>query len=109
MDSSFFMDTQVGVGECDLLLELDPSILKKKRRTSIRRTIISLLLSATLTLLSQLMHARHILSHTHPHTTTQRPTKGDACVRACDTHDIVHLTVQVCYTGKVFSYNVLKE
>src|SRR4029434_7693052 len=70
MEWSLFMDTQVGVGECDLLLELDPSILEKKRRTSIRRTIISLLLSATHTLLSQLMPA----THTHTHTHTQHHT-----------------------------------
>ena len=55
MDSSLFMDTQVGVGECDLLLELDPPILEKKRRTSIRRTFLSLLLSA---------------NHTHTYTQT---------------------------------------
>src|SRR4029434_4743940 len=73
MDSSLFMDTQVGVGECDLLLELDPSILKKKRRTSIRRTIISLLLSATHTLLSQLMPATHTHTPTHTHRPTPNP------------------------------------
>src|SRR4029434_515567 len=56
---------QVGVGECDLLLELDPPILEKKRRTSIRRTFLSLLMSATHT---------HIHTHTHTHTHTQTHT-----------------------------------
>src|SRR4029434_2893486 len=67
MQLSLFMERQVGVGDCDLLLELDPSILEKKRKTSIRRTFLSLLMSATHT-----TH-RHTHTHTHTHTLTIHP------------------------------------
>src|SRR4029434_5497042 len=82
MDWSLFMDTQVGVGECDLLLELDPSILEKKRRSSIRTTLLSLLMSPNLTHTHTHTHthsittphlshpAHHTLTHTHTHTHT---------------------------------------
>ena len=72
MDWSLFMDTQVGVGEWDLLLELDPPILEKKRRTSIRTTFLSLLMSAnhthTHTNLSLFLSDTHTHTrHTHTH------------------------------------------
>src|SRR4029434_3123932 len=81
MDRSLFMDTHVGGGECDLL-ELDPPILEKKRRTSIRRTFLSLLMSATNTHTDTHTprdkptptpnphHTPHTPTQTHPHTRT---------------------------------------